>query len=219
MTARLRPLLLASCLPLLGACALLGGGGKDSKITIYSPLPASDSQASTAWPQVNWQLGIAKPSAERMLDSPRIAVRPQPQELQVYRGATWSMPTTDLLEASVLRLLEDSGKAPGVARMSSGLRADYRLSLDIRRFEADYAGHALPTATIEVTAKLLHSQSQKVVASQTFRQGITAGGTQLPQVIPAFEQALGIVSRDIAGWSLHQGQEHAGSVPSRIQAH
>ena len=33
MTARLRPLLLASCLPLLGACALLGGGGKDSKIT------------------------------------------------------------------------------------------------------------------------------------------------------------------------------------------
>ena len=198
--------LLALSLPLLlGACSLLGGG-KPRHITIYTPMPASDNQASAQWPRVDWQLGIAKPTAERMIDSPRIAVRPQPQELQVYRGATWSMPATDLLETAVLRVLEDSGKAPGAGRLSSGLRADYRLIMDIRRFEADYAGQALPTATIEVTAKLLHSQSQKVVASQTFRQAIAASGTQLPQVIPAFEQALGAVSRDIAGWSLQQGQ-------------
>ena len=198
--------LLALSLPLLlGACSLLGGG-KPRHITIYTPLPASDSQASAQWPQVSWQLGIAKPSAERMLDSPRIAVRPQPQELQVYRGATWSMPATDLLETSVLRVLEDSGKAPGVGRLSSGLRADYRLMMDIRRFEADYAGQTMPIATIEVSAKLLHSQSQKVVASQTFRQAIPASGTELAVVVPAFEQALAAVSLQIAQWSLIRGQ-------------
>ena len=205
------PALLVLALPLLlGACSVLGGG-KPSHITIYSPLPVSSPAGSDGWPQVDWQLAITKPSAERMIDSPRIAVRPQAQELQVYRGATWSMPATDLLEASVLRLLEDSGKAPGVARMSSGLRADYRLSLDIRRFEADYANQAVPQATIVVTAKLLHSQSQRVVASHTFSQAVPASGTALPQVIPAFEQALGQISHEIAGWSLVNGNRHTQS--------
>lgn len=205
-------LLLAASLPLvLGACSLLGGG-KPRNITIYTPLAATDHQASTAWPQVTWQLGIAKPSAERMIDSPRIAVRPQAQELQVYRGAVWAMPATDLLETSVLRVLEDSGKAPGVARLSSGLRADYRLSMDIRRFEADYASQAIPQATIVVTAKLLHSQSQRVVASQTFTQIVPAGGTAVAQVVPAFEQALSRISQDIAGWSLVNGQQSHGAV-------
>ena len=196
----------ALCLPvLLAGCALLGGG-KPRHITVYTPLTASLDSASAQWPQVDWQLGIAKPAAERMLDSPRIAVRPQAQQLQVYRGATWSMSATDLLETSVLRVLEDSGKAPGVARLSSGLRADYRLLLDIRRFEADYAGHDLPQATLVVSAKLLHSQSQRVVASQTFNQVVPATGTALDQVIPAFEQALSRISHDIAGWSLASGQ-------------
>lgn len=212
MTKTTRTLLVLSLPLLLGACSLLGGG-KPRHVTVYTPLPASMQADSAHWPQVSWQLGLAKPTAERMIDSPRIAVRPQPQELQVYRGAVWSMPATDLLEASVLRLLEDSGKAPGVARMSSGLRADYRLSLDIRRFEADYAGHATPQATIVVNAKLLHSASQRLVGSHTFSQAVPAAGTAIEQVVPAFEQALGRISQQIAGWSLQQGQQHAGSLP------
>ena len=211
MTARLRPLLLASCLPLLGACALLGGGGKDSKITIYSPLPTQPASAAAisghpGGVTADWQLGIARPSAARMLDSPRIAVRPTPQELQVYRGATWSMPATDLLEAAVLRVLEDGGQLAGVARLTSGLHSDYRLVMDVRRFEADYAGQATPTATIEVSAKLLHSQTQKVVASERFMARTPANATALEQVVPAFAQSLDSISRQIAAWTLARGQ-------------
>ncbi|KRG56673.1 ABC transporter [Stenotrophomonas koreensis] len=210
---KIQQTLSALCLPiLLAGCALLGGG-KPRHITVYTPLTTQLDSSSAQWPQVDWQLGIAKPAAERMLDSPRIAVRPQAQQLQVYRGATWSMPATDLLETSVLRVLEDSGKAPGVARLSSGLRADYRLLLDIRRFEADYAGHATPQATIVVNAKLLHSASQRLVGSHTFSQAVPAAGTAIEQVVPAFEQALGRISQQIAGWSLQQGQQHAGSLP------
>ena len=57
-----------------------------------------------------------------------------------------------------------------------------------------------------VSAKLLHSQSQRVVASQTFNQVVPATGTALDQVIPAFEQALSRISHDISGWSLASGQ-------------
>lgn len=207
MIRRLR-LLLPACLPLLAACALLGGGGKPGSITIYSPLPTGNPGGAklAALPAMDWQLGIAKPSAARMIDSPRIAVRPLPHELQVYRGATWSMPATDLLETAVLGVLEDSGKLAGVARLTSGLHSDYRLVMDVRRFEADYAGQAVPTATIEVSAKLLHSQSQKVVASELFLARQPAAGTALDAVVPAFAQALEQLSVRIAHWAMASGQ-------------
>ena len=206
------PILLAG---LLGACALVGGG-KNGGITIHSPLPTRSASLAEG-PVLPWQLSISHPSAERMIDSARIAVRPQPNELQVYRGAMWSMPATDLVETSVLRMLEDSGRLAGVARSSSGLHSDYRLVMDIRRFEADYAGQSTPTATIEVSAKLLHSQTQKVVASRTFVERRAADGTAVETVVPAFQTVLDQISHAITGWVLSNGQsDHKAVQTSRI---
>ena len=189
---------------LVAGCALVGGG-KSGGIAVHSPLPTHGTAAPEG-PVLPWQLVIARPSAERMIDSARIAVRTHPNELQVYRGAVWSMPATDLVETSVLRALEDSGQLAGVARSSSGLRADYRLVMDVRRFEADYAGRSTPVATIEISAKLLHSQTQRVVASQVFLHHEPAGSTALTDVVPAFQTALSRSSLAIAGWLLANGQ-------------
>src|SRR3546814_12581030 len=74
-----------------------------------------------------------------------------------------------MVEDGVLRALEDSGRIGAVARQGSGINGDYKLVMDLRRFEADYAGAAVPSATIEVNAKLLHSADQRVAASRTFQ--------------------------------------------------
>lgn len=200
------PRILAACgLALaLGGCSLLGSGGSREPGTIYSP--DVRVQPDPAWPSVQWQLAIASASATRMVDSPRISVRPTASELQVYGGASWSQPSTDLLETTVLRAFEDSGRIHGVARSDVGIRPDYKLVMDIRRFEADYAGRAVPSATIEVSAKLLHNRDQRVVASRTFLQEQPAAGTAVPQVVAAFEQALAGLSTDIVGWTLAGGQ-------------
>ena len=92
---------------------------------------------------------------------------------------------------TVLHALEDSGKIPAVARQGSGIAADYKLVMDMRRFEADYAGAAVPSATIEVNAKLLHAPDQDIVASHTFLQAVPAAGTDVASVAQAFDQALG----------------------------
>src|SRR3546814_6044180 len=73
-----------------------------------------------------------------------------------------------MLEVAVLRALEDSGRIGAVARQGSGINGNYKLVMDVCRFEADYAGAAIPSATIEVNAKLLHPVDQQVVASRTF---------------------------------------------------
>ncbi|OZB72497.1 MAG: hypothetical protein B7X33_01625 [Lysobacterales bacterium 13-68-4] len=38
--------------------------------------------------------------------------------MEVYRGATWSQPATDMLEDALLRGFEDSGRIGAVARRS-----------------------------------------------------------------------------------------------------
>src|SRR3546814_2351342 len=111
-------------------------------------MPGTDADPS--WPTVPWQLAIAPATAARMTDSLRIAVRPTPGEIQVYKGANWSKPPTQMLEDAVLRALGDSGRIGAVARQGSGINGNYKLVMGVRRFEADYAGAAIPSETIAV---------------------------------------------------------------------
>ena len=207
---RIPLLVVLSSAALLASCSILGGKQRDP-VTIYAPLV--QVTPDPAWPTVGWQLELAKPTAARVVDSPRIAVRPAPGELQVYKGATWSQPSTDLIEGTVLRAFEDSGKIPSVARAGSGIRADYKLVMDLRRFESDYAGAEIPSATIELTVKLMHASDQRIVASRTFLQVQPSSGTEVAQVTGAFDQALEKLTRDVVGWVLVSGETDAKSKP------
>lgn len=207
---RLSPVTLLAALlwiVLLGGCSLLVGN--KGTATIYAPV--AQIQPDPAWPAVSWQLSVTRPSASRMLDSLRIAVRPTPGELQVYKDASWARPPADQVVDTVLYALEDSQKIPAVARQGSGIAGDYKLVMDLRRFEADYAGATLPSAMVEVNAKLLHAPDQDVVGSRTFLQAVPANGTEVAQVSQAFEQALGVIGHDIAGWTLVTGETHQRS--------
>ncbi|WP_433852554.1 ABC-type transport auxiliary lipoprotein family protein [Stenotrophomonas nitritireducens] len=196
-------LLAPFCLLALAGCSVLASGDRHP-ITIYAP--QARVSADPAWPQVDWQLAVAKPAASRLVDSPRINVRPTPGELEVYRGATWSQPATDMLEDALLRGFEDTGRINAVARIATGIRSDYKLTIDLRRFESDYAGNERPAATIELNAKLIHSLDQRVVASRTFRVAEPAAGTDLGSVTAAFETALGRTTTELIGWTLASGQ-------------
>ncbi|MBJ6978570.1 MULTISPECIES: ABC-type transport auxiliary lipoprotein family protein [unclassified Luteimonas] len=195
---------------LLGACSLLGGGEREAG-TIYAPAP--QIQADAAWPRVDWQLAVNTPTAARTVDTFRIAVRPVPGELQVYAGASWARAPSDMVEDVILRTLEDSGRVPGVARRGSGIAPDYRLLLDLRRFEADYAGTGSPVATIELHAKLLHTREQGIAASQTFTITEPAAATDVGSVAEAYTRALGVLGRDVAAWTLDAGEQHARQRP------
>ena len=191
---------------LLAGCAVLGPKSS-GRTTIYAPDPRIPT--GPAWPMVDWQLSLSRATASQMTDSLSIAVRPTPNELQVYRGASWAKTPTTMIEDALLHALEDSGRIPAVARQGAGIGADYKLVLDLRRFEADYtAGSAMPLATIEVNAKLLHAPDQAVVASRTFLQAPPAATTAVPDVIVAFERSLETLTAELAGWVLTSGDTH-----------
>lgn len=212
-----RILLPAAMLALLGGCSLLGSNER-SAVTIYSPVVRI--QADPSWPKVDWQLVLVKPSAARVVDSPRINVRPSPSELEVYKGVSWAQPATDMLDDALVRGFEDSGRIQGVARATTGIRADYKLALDVRRFEADYRGQTTPTALIEVNAKLIHVVDQRVVADRTFRQEQPVPSTATADVARAFEQGLQATTSEVVGWTLVSGQadyQQAQVTPTRLR--
>lgn len=202
-----RATLAAAAALALGACSILGGGGERERGTIFAPAPRIQA-ADAPWPRVDWQLSINPPIAARTVDTFRIVVRPVPGEFQVYGGASWARAPSDMVEDVILRTLEDSGRIDGVARRGSGVAPDYRLLLDLRRFEADYAGQAAPSATIELHAKLLRAREQGIVAARTFTIAERAADTRVASVAEAYTRALEALGRDVAGWTLTTGEAH-----------
>lgn len=161
-------------LVLLPLLALAGCGilPKNNDTTIYTPLPAVNPDPS--WPTSRSLIVVSRPGAARLMDSTRILVRPLPGEVQVYAGAIWAQPAPDLLHDTVVRLLEDSGKTAGVTRRGGGIAGEYELVMDLRRFDADYAGGATPSAVIEVSASLIRGEQNQVVGQRLFRASTPA---------------------------------------------
>ena len=204
-TRRAQRLAIACCALTLGACSLLSPKPKD-RPTIYAPDPRVTLDASA--PRVDWQLSMTRPLASGLIDGQRIAVRPVPGEIEVYKGASWANRPTDMLEDAVLRALEDSGRIGGVARQGIGVTADYKLVMELRRFESEYAGKAIPSVVIEVNAKLMHAQDQDIVDARTFTTTRPATATDVASVVTAFDGALADTTRDIATWVLVTGHAH-----------
>ena len=70
----------------------------------------------------------------------------------------------------------------------------------------------MPSAVVEINAKLVSSRDQRVVASRTFLQQQPAGSVEVAQVAQAFDGALAAATGDLVGWLLAAGQ---GDAPRR----
>ena len=186
---------------LLAGCSILP---EKTSVSLFAPDPRV--AADPAWPTVAWQLVVPRPAGAALVDSARIAVRPSPGELQVYKAAAWTQPAPDIVHDAIIHAFEDSGRIGGVARRGEGLNADYQLLLDVRRFDSDYGEPGGPAAVVEIGAKLLADDADRVVASRVFRHAVPSRGTDVGAVAAAFEAALGAATRDIVGWTLVEGR-------------
>lgn len=202
----LRIAVLATATASLAGCGILP---KHETLSLYDPTPprsATVQATDPAGPQTNWQLQISRPYADAMHDSARILVRPQPGELQVYKGAAWTQPAPDLVLDTLVRAFADSGRFAGVARRGEGVSAQYELLLDLRRFESDYNGSTTPSAHIELGVRIVHNADNRVVASRVFDVIVAADGSDVAQISRAFERGLGDSTAQLISWTLSEGQ-------------
>ncbi len=203
---RFRLLCAALMMAALGGCLSLIK--EPDPIATYSLRP--ETAADNGWKSADWALTVIRPNTSAFLDTKRIAVRPEPNVLQVYKGANWSDTLPDLVQTAVVEGFENSGKIKTVSRQNSGVPAEVALLLDIREFEAVYApGARIPAASIRIHAKLLQYPSNRVIAIRTFSTDVPAASKRIPDVIQAFEQGMVRINGEIVGWSLANGHGKA----------
>jgi cholesterol transport system auxiliary component len=161
--------------------------------TVNTPTPLYDLKPDvalpTGLPKVTWQLVVSEPNANADLDTSRIALRRNGNVTEYFANAAWTDNVPNLVQSALLQAFEKSG-AVAVGRDVSALVPDYVLQTDIWDFQAEYGG-PVAGAHVRMTAKLVRMSDRKIVQTISTEQKAQSNGTDMQQVISAFEKALG----------------------------
>jgi len=157
-------------------------------------------------PAVDWQLVLEPPVADAGLDTTRIALQRSPTQLEYYARSGWVDRAPLMIQTLMVESFENSKKIVSIGRESIGLRADFILKSELRELEAVYDNGGPPTAWVTVNVKLVQMPRRAIVASKSFTAREPGTADNLPQIIEAFDNALGKVLRHIVEWTLTEGE-------------
>lgn len=146
------------------------------------------------------QLTVSAPVATAALDSERIVIRPQPDQVAYLSGAQWADRLPLLVQARMVQSLENARMLTAVGRTGQGMTADWSLSGEVRRFEIDVASGQ---AVVEITVKLVSGTSGRIVGATVARgvaPGTTASGEAATQALDqAMAQAMTQIVQFVRG--------------------
>jgi len=176
------------CLSLIG-CALAG-----SRPPTTFDLVAPRSFAAVKKP-APWQLMVYEPSADPSLDSSRLMVRPKADQVSYYKGIAWSDRLPRLVQTRMIETFQNSGAVKSVSP-SSG---QYALATELRAFNIDVTG-GRAAAEIDLFAKLVNTNTGRVVATKGFSARVPAKSDAPGDAIAALNQAFTEVLQDTTTW-------------------
>ncbi len=149
------------------------------------------------------QLLIEMPQAAGGLDTRRIALSRSPVSLDYFADAEWTERVPQLVQTALVDSFENSGAVAVLGRDSAGLRADFLLRSEIRRFEADYGTAAgPPVARVAIVVRLVRLPAGAIIADTLFAARVPAQANTMPDIVAAYDAALGQVLKRIVLWTL-----------------
>jgi cholesterol transport system auxiliary component len=79
----------------------------------------------------------------------------------------------------------------------------YQLRLDVRNFETRYDNgpKAAPSVVVRVRAAMTSSGSRGLVGERIFERQVKADGNRVSSIVPAYDQAVAAVLKDIVAWT------------------
>ncbi len=189
---------LAGLIPLLAGCGLLSDAPQRQ---LYRTTPAFAFPAGL--PHVGAQLLVAAPTAPAGLDTRRIALSRTPVSLDYYAAAEWTDRAPFLVQDALVEGFEKSAAMPAVGPDRGGLRADYVLDGAIEDFAASYdSPDGAPLVRVSLTARLVRMPERKIVAHTAVKREERAAANALPDIVRAFDAALGGASQEIVTWTV-----------------
>jgi cholesterol transport system auxiliary component len=199
-TARLSRRLVPSVLVLaLAGCSGLFGGSAPAHL--YRLTPKNTYPANL--PHRPVQLLVDVPLAPAGLDSSRIALSRSAVSIDYFADSEWTDRVPLLVQTALLESFENSKAINAIDRESVGLRADFVLKTEIRHFEAVCdSSNGLPEVWVAINVRLVNPADRDIVAQTLFEQHQRASANDVPNIIVAYDEALGRVMKEIVVWTV-----------------
>lgn len=154
------------------------------------------------------QIIVPEPSSLMSLDTDKIATIAADGVLAAVPNAQWTDSVSRIVQASIIRGLEDSHAFSGVSRPMDELMPDFRLALDIRKFQIGPE----QKADVEIGAKIIDGKG-RIVATRVFAASGQASTSDAAAAVAGFDQAMGKIGPDFVTWAARAVAEHATDVP------
>jgi cholesterol transport system auxiliary component len=183
----------------VAGCAGLFGGNAPTHL--YRVTPKSTYPANL--PHLPVQLLVDVPLAPAGLDTSRIALSRSAVSIDYFADSEWTDRAPLLVQTALLASFENSKAINAIDRESVGLRADFILKTEIRHFEAVYdSPNGPPDAWVAINVKLVNPSGRDIVAQTSFERRQRASANEIPQIVLAFDEALGEVMKKIVTWTV-----------------
>jgi uncharacterized lipoprotein YmbA len=185
-----RSINLGSSVLLLFLAAAPTGCGRTAKAQFYMLTPTA-TEASATSPSIAVVVGpVTVPGS---VDRPQFVVQTSPNTVTLDEFNRWASPLADNIArvvASDLAVL--LGTSHVAVAPATGFTADYRVVIDVQRFESTPGSSVLVEALWAVRKTGGQSQSGRTVATET------VSGATFDALAAAHSRALATVSNDIA---------------------
>lgn len=122
-------------------------------------------------------------------------------EIAYIAGARWDEPADRLFQNAVARAFSQTGGPVRLVEPGQPSAAQYRLSVEVTRFEVDYGGGAAPQIQVTVKATLTRESDLSFVGEQTFDVTQPAEADRVGAIVDAFKAATAKAVQDLAGWA------------------
>jgi cholesterol transport system auxiliary component len=185
------------------------GAGPPPDLYVLSP----KSTFPEDLPTVDWQLVVEEPSTAKGIDTDRIAIAPQPLEVKYLAGSRWADRAPRMIQQLLIQSFENSQKIVSVGRQSIGLRSDFLLKIELREFQAEKNAEGGTEVRVRLNLKLVRPAVGMIVASQSFESVKPASSERVPDVVEAFDSAVGAVMKRSVAWTLKAGNDNKTKQP------
>ncbi len=120
----------------------------------------------------------------------RIAVVQPDSRFDYFSGVRWAEPAPQMLQQLLVRSLAADGRFATVVAAPSRVPADLTVDVELRSFEAVYAGDAAgPRVSVEMQVTLVDARKARRLTSFVVRKESAAADNRRTAVLAAFERA------------------------------
>ena len=177
-----------------GGLVNLGPSGPPLAIYGLEPLPLlSDERGHVPL------IYIEEPQISGALDTVRIAISRDNRRFEYLPDARWEERTPQLLQRYLARSIDNGPALDAVGNFNIDLPVDYRLRMDLRRFDAHMSSDGL-SIEIALVASLVDALSSDLVGSRHFKTSHPARSSQPDDIVAAYNAALDQIATGLTSW-------------------